>query len=92
MTTLTVGELEANLRAILERVRAGERVVIESDGAPVAQLSPCDPLAELLRALPGVQMPTKHMRDIHFERIPIAPGVDVFEVLREVRDDRDLLP
>ena len=92
MTTLTVGELEANLREVLERVRAGESVVIESDGAPAVQLSPCDPLARLEAAFPGMTRATKHMRDIHFERIPIAPGADVLEVLREVRDDRDLLP
>jgi antitoxin (DNA-binding transcriptional repressor) of toxin-antitoxin stability system len=53
MTTVTVAKLEANLRDVLARVRAGERLVIESDGALVAQLSPCDPLAALAAAVPG---------------------------------------
>ena len=85
MTTLTVGELEANLREVLERVRAGERVLIENDGAPLAQLSPCDPLAALEAAFPGMTRATKHMRDIHFERIPLPPGVDAVAMLIEDR-------
>lgn len=91
MTTLTVGELEANLREVLDRVRAGERVVIESEGEPLATLSPCDPLAGIENSFPGSRPATKHMRDVHIERIPLASGIDVLNVLREVRDDRDLL-
>lgn len=88
MTTLTVGELEANLREVLERVRAGERVVIESDGAPAVQISPCDPFAALEAAFPGITRATRHSRDIVTTCVPVPPGVDVVAMLIEDRADR----
>jgi len=92
VTTIPIEELEAHLRQILERVQAGERVLIASEGRPVAELSPCDPMAAIDRAFPGANRPAKHLRDIRIERVPLAPGPDVVDVLREIRDDRDLLP
>ena len=86
---MTVGELELNLQEILARIRAGERIVIEGELA--AGLLPRHPLAALAEALPGVRLPTKRLRDIHFERVPVVPGKNVVEVLREIRDDRDFL-
>lgn len=91
MTTIAIEELELHLREVLARVRAGERIVVASDGEPVAEISPCDPLAALTRALPGVPRPTKHLRDVRFVPIPVGPGPDVVDVLREVRDDRDFV-
>ncbi len=92
MTTIAVEELEAHLREVLARVQAGERVLIASDGEPVAELSPCDGQTVLERVFPGTQPATRHMRDIHIDRVPLSPGPNIVEVLREVRDDRDLLP
>ena len=93
MTTIPVEELEAHLREVLARVQAGEHVLIASDGEPVAELVPCDPLIETLRrAFPAMRPATKRMRDIHIERVSLSDGTDILDVLREVRDDRDLLP
>ncbi len=39
-TTLTEAELEAGLRDALERVRGGERVVVERDGQAIAVIGP----------------------------------------------------
>jgi prevent-host-death family protein len=91
MTTVRIEELEANLRELMARVESGETVIVSRGDRPVAQLSPCDPLAALAVALPGVRLPTRHLRDIPVQRVPIAPGIDVVEVLREIRDDRDFL-
>lgn len=91
MTTVRVEELEANLRELIARVESGETVIVSRDDRPVVQLSPCDPLAALAAALPGVRMPTRHLRDIPLQRVPVAQGTDVVEVLREIRDDRDFL-
>ena len=91
MTTVRIEELEANLRELIARVESGETVIVSRGDRPVAQLSPCDPLSTLAKALPAVRMPTKHLRDIHVERVPIAQGMDVLDVLREIRDDRDFV-
>ena len=91
MTTVTVEEFELHLREVLARVEAGETVLLARDGEAVAQIAPCDPLGALTRALPGVPRPTKHLRDVRFAPIPVGPGPDVVDVLREVRDDRDFL-
>jgi prevent-host-death family protein len=88
MTTIPIEELEAHLREVLARVQAGERVLIASDGQPVAELSPCDSRTALERAFPGMQRATKHMRDIHIEPVPVAPGFDAVAMLIEDREPR----
>lgn len=40
MSTVSVEELERNLTALLERIEAGELLVVERDGRPVAELRP----------------------------------------------------
>ena len=93
MTTIPVEELEAHLREVLARVRAGERVLIASDGEPVAELSPCESWKDRVeKVFPGVQHATKPMRDIHIEPVPVPPGVDVVAMLIEDREERELLP
>jgi prevent-host-death family protein len=92
VTTIPVEELERHLREVLARVQAGERVLIERDGEPVAELSPCDWKARLEKAFPGMKHATRHMRDIHIEPVRVPPAVDVVAMLIEDREDRDLLP
>jgi len=46
-TTLSVAELEHDVGAALERVRGGERVVVERDGEPIAMIVPPPPRADL---------------------------------------------
>ena len=90
MTTLTVGELEANLREILARVRAGERVVVESDGEPVVQLSPRAPLSALEAAFPGMTHATRPASDLLALRpLRLSAMGDAVELIRYERDDRD---
>ena len=55
-TKLSVAELEADLADALDRVRGGERVVVERDGQAIAVIVPPEPkpgitLAELVAAL-----------------------------------------
>ena len=91
MTTIAIEELELHLREVLARVQAGERVVVASDGEPVAEISPCDPLAALERAFPGMQRATKHMRDIPLPNVRLNAPADAVELIREEREDREFL-
>ena len=91
MVTIAIEELELHLREVLARVRAGERVVVASDGEPVAEISPCDPLAALERAFPGMQRATRHMRDIEIRPWKLNGPVDSVELIREQREDREFL-
>ena len=92
MTTLLIEELESHLREVIARVQAGETVLVVNDGGPVVQIAPCDPMDAAERAFPGMKRPTKRMSDVRIERVPLSDGSDILDVLREVRDDRDLLP
>jgi prevent-host-death family protein len=47
---VAISELRANLRAFVERARAGEDIVVTERGVPVARLSPV-PSAEALERL-----------------------------------------
>ena len=92
MTTIAIEELEAHLREILARVQAGERVLIASDGEPVAELSPCESLKDRVeKAFPGVEWATKHVRDIDIEPVRLSPEIDAVAMLIEDREDRELL-
>lgn len=51
MTTVTVRELRNQGGQVLDRVAAGERVVVTRDGTPVAELRPL-----LARALDGTTL------------------------------------
>ncbi len=91
MTTIPVEELELHLREVLARVEAGETVLLARDGAPVAQISPCDNLAALERAFPGAQRATKHLRDIEVEPLRLTRPVDSVQLTRQEREDREFL-
>jgi len=89
MTTVTIRELETNVRAVIARVLAGETVLVADEGETVAEISSGRDAKE--RAL-GIHPAARHARDLLFERIPLAPGTDVLDLLSEVRADRELLP
>ena len=86
MMKVPVAELQTNLEAILDRVKAGETVEIESEGQSFAQIGPCDRFAELDKALPGIIHATVHMRDIKLPPIHLSNPVDVVAMLIEDRD------
>ncbi|MGH9066400.1 MAG: type II toxin-antitoxin system Phd/YefM family antitoxin [Acidimicrobiales bacterium] len=61
MATVSIRELRNHGGAVVERVRRGERIIITSDGTPVAELHPLHPsgpsaetLVERRRHLPRV--------------------------------------
>ena len=88
MTTVTIQELQANARAVIAKVRAGETVLVADEGQTVAEISSGHDARE--RAL-GIVPPPRRSRDLTFERSPLAPGRDVLDLLSEVRADRELL-
>lgn len=45
MSTVSLHELQKNPDALLDRVEAGERLVVARDGRPVAELRPLGPIA-----------------------------------------------
>jgi prevent-host-death family protein len=70
MTTVTIRELRNRGGDVVDRVEAGERVLVTRDGKPVAELRPLSPAAlsavELLRRrrnLPAVD-PVRLRRDV----------------------------
>ena len=80
-TTLTEAELEAGLRDALERVRSGERVVVERDGQAIAVIAPPKPRPgitgrEILARLGDLRMPGDgYADDIEAARADLAPAV-----------------
>ena len=93
MQSITLAELEANLRGYLKEVRAGREVVIRDRKRPFAKLVPIDEDAEL----------EAHVLKLAAEgraRLPLAelppefctePGADVplESLIAAVREDRD---
>ncbi len=49
MSTVSLQELEADPAGLLDRVEAGERLVVSRGGRPVAELHPVTPPADGLR-------------------------------------------
>ena len=87
-----VEELETTLGELLGRVQSGETIVIASEGKDVAQISPCDPLAAMERAHPGIIRASKHMRDIELRSVSATHGArDSVAMLIEDRADREFL-
>jgi prevent-host-death family protein len=93
MKTATITEAKNRLSALIDRVRAGETVIITDRGTPVARIEPMathpDPdgrLARLERAgiiRRGVAPPPIDL--IRQPAPPLPPGVSVLEALLEER-------
>ena len=76
MDAYRVSECEADLVSLVDRVAAGEQVLITRDGEPVAELRPVekaaamaalDRLAELRNALPPAPMSSVQLLDAMYE-------------------------
>ena len=65
MTTVGVHEAKTQLSKLLERVRAGEEIVIAKNGEPVARLCPLGPAP---RRTPGLLF--GEVGDAFFEPLP----------------------
>lgn len=77
MLTVTLAQAKAQLSEILNKVEAGEEVIVTRRGKPVAQISavpkklkrlPFEELAELRARMPSLDRPS-------------------YEILREMRDE-----
>lgn len=88
---VAVSELRANLKAYVERARAGERVVVTERGVPVARLVAADEeslLDQLERD--GVLTRAKTLkRPMARSRRPVKAKGSVSDLVAEMRRDRD---
>lgn len=93
MLTASISEAKNKLSALLDRVRAGETILILDRGSPVAQLGPPDELsdderlARLERA--GIIRPGRGRR-VPLEELaqPLAPGEQPAGVLEALLEER----
>lgn len=90
---VAVSELRANLKAYVERARAGERVVVTERGVPVARLVAVDSegLLQRLEREGTLTRPTVTRRPVanRARRVKAdGPVADLIVELRRERDDR----
>lgn len=86
---VAISELRANLKAYVERAKAGERIVVTERGVPVARLGPAEE-ESLLDRLERAGLVTRAKT----QKRPIAKkGVKasgpIGELVSELRRDRD---
>lgn len=88
---VAVSELRANLKAYLDRVRAGERVVVTERGVPVARLGPVDEesLLDRLERQGVLTRPTSKKRPRARKGEGIKAHGPVADLVSEMRGDRD---
>jgi antitoxin (DNA-binding transcriptional repressor) of toxin-antitoxin stability system len=93
MRTVNVTELQTNLIAWLERVRAGEEVLVSDLDRPIARLLPVEisdevEAVELEMAAAGlVRLPTEELPESFWEME--APVVAMEDIVAAVRAERD---
>ena len=87
-TELGIRELRADLAAVVQRARAGERTVITAHGRAVAQVAPLDEAAPDIDRLiaAGSLTPPRRVSDWRPpEPVEIWSGVRIDRALRELR-------
>jgi prevent-host-death family protein len=94
MQTVNVTELQTNLLAWLERVRAGEEVLVNDQRRPIAKLVPVEiadeiEAEELEMAAEGlVRLPTKELPESYWEmEAPVVAQDDIVAAVRAERDE-----
>jgi len=94
MRTVNVTELQTNLIAWLERVRAGEEVLVSDLDRPIARLLPVEisdevEAVELEMAAAGlVRLPTEELPESFWEmEAPVVPMEDIVAAVRAERDE-----
>ncbi len=90
MDHIGIRDLRTNLAALVERARAGERVVVTVNGRPAAQLGPLDPGAgpttlDDLAARGMVVLPRRRDRPDPATNVEPWAGVRLDRILREIR-------
>jgi len=93
MRTVNIADLKNNLSAYLERVRAGEELLVKDRNRPVAKLVPLmsgdDPEGEEMEMVAAglIRLPDEELPD-SFWKMP-APGVSLVDAVGAVRAERD---
>jgi antitoxin (DNA-binding transcriptional repressor) of toxin-antitoxin stability system len=94
MQTVNVTELQTNLIAWLERVKAGEEVLVSDLHRPIARLLPVEisdevEAEELEMAAAGlVRLPTEELPESFWKmEAPVAPMEDIVAAVRAERDE-----
>lgn len=93
MRTVNIADLKNNLSAYLERVRAGEELLVKDRNRPVAKLVPLapggDPEAEEMEMVAAglIRLPDAELPD-SFWKMP-APEVSLADTVGAVRAGRD---
>jgi len=93
MQTVNVNELQTNLIAWLERVRAGEEVLVSDHNRPIARLLPVEigdeiEAEELEMAAAGLALlPTEELLESFWQMD--APVVAMEDIVAAVRAERD---
>ena len=87
-STVGVRELKNQLSSFLDRVKAGEEIIVTEHGRPVARLSAVggdvDHMAELVAA--GIVRPaTKPHRRLPAKQVKIADGSSLADIVAEQR-------
>lgn len=87
---VAISELRGNLKAYVDRVRAGERIVVTDRGVPVARLVPADheELLDRLAREGAVTRATRPKSRASKGRRVTAAG-PVADLVGEMRADRD---
>jgi prevent-host-death family protein len=85
MKRVGIAQLKDNLSAHLRSVEAGEVVEVMDRARPIARIVPVSTRPSI--TLRPAKRPFASVRDRTYP--PIAPGIDVLELLREERAERD---
>lgn len=84
-----VRELRQNLSVYLDRVKAGETLVVTEHGRPVAQLGPqpAAPMSVLDRLIAEGRATPASTDHRTLPPPPVMPGRPLSEILQEMRDE-----
>ena len=88
---VAISELRANLKAFVERARAGERIVVTDRGVPVARLGPAEEesLLDRLEQEGVLTRPRTRKRPIAKKGQGVKASGPVADLVSEMRQDRD---
>jgi antitoxin (DNA-binding transcriptional repressor) of toxin-antitoxin stability system len=86
MHALRVPVAEADLPSLIERVAAGEQVILTRDGEAVAELqAPSQTSQPSLQAKEAL----RRLTELRTSLPPLPPGVSSVDLLREMHEERE---
>ncbi|MFN8694052.1 MAG: type II toxin-antitoxin system Phd/YefM family antitoxin [Holosporales bacterium] len=84
MLTYSVFDAKTHLSAILDKIEAGEEVVITKNNRPVAHMRSIDALKKKPKKKKDVFLRLETLR----KKLPMTPDDDVVLSIRQMRDER----